>query len=78
MRISLKLTTMGAVLVGVTTAGILGILLWQSSIISKKLTESFDQQANHEIAMAVADAESLLKTQHVTLSKQLEIGRAHV
>ena len=72
MRISLKLTTMGAVLVGVTTAGILGILLWQSSIISKKLTESFDQQANHEIAMAVADAESLLKTQHVTLSKQLE------
>jgi len=66
------MTVMGAALIGLTTAGILGILFWQSSIVSEKLTEYFNKQARHEMELAVVDAKNLLATQHATLSKQLE------
>jgi len=66
------MTALGVTLIGVTTAGILGILFWQSSIVAEKLTEYFDGQAQHEMKLAVDDARNLLATQHATLSKQLE------
>jgi len=72
MRIGPKLTFLGASLVGLTTVGILAILFWQSSIVSLKLSEYFDEQAEHETKLAVVDAKNLLETQHATLSKQLE------
>jgi len=55
-----------------TVACILGILLWQSSNVDHTLTEHFDKQARHEVALAVADAKNLLAAQHATLSNQLE------
>lgn len=72
MKIGPKLTTLGVALVAMTTASILAILFWQSSIMSDKLTEYFDKQARHEVELAVVDANNLLATQHATLSKQLE------
>ncbi len=72
MKIGRKLTTLGSLLVGLTTVGILGILFWQSSVVEKKLAEYFVKQARHEVELAVVDASNLLKTQHATLSNQLE------
>ena len=72
MKIGQKMTVLGAALIGLTTAGILGILFWQSGIVSERLTEYFYEQAHHEMELAVVDAENLLATQHATLSKQLE------
>ena len=72
MKIGPKMTALGVTLIGLTTAGILGILFWQSSIVAERLTESFDAQARHEMSLAVMDAGNLLATQHATLSKQLE------
>lgn len=72
MKIGQKMTALGVTLIGLTTAGILGILIWQSSIVAEKLTEYFNSQAKHEMELAVGDAKNLLATQHATLSKQLE------
>jgi methyl-accepting chemotaxis protein len=72
MKIGPKLTLLGTALVGITTACILGILLWQSSKVSETLTKHFDLQAQAEMTLAVDDARNLLDTQHATLSKQLE------
>jgi len=72
MKIGPKLTTLGVSLVGLTTLGILAILFWQSSNVEDTLTEYFDYQAEHEIELAVSDANAMLSTQHATLSKQLE------
>ncbi|MBI9079625.1 MAG: Cache 3/Cache 2 fusion domain-containing protein [Pseudodesulfovibrio sp.] len=72
MKIGPKMTILGASLISLTTAAILGILFWQSSIVAEKLTEYFDKQARHEMELAVMDANNLLATQHATLSKQLE------
>jgi len=72
MKIGTKLTALGVSLVGLTTVGILAVLFWQTSIIGDRLTEYFDEQAHHEMEMAVVDAKNLLATQHATLAKQLE------
>ena len=72
MKIGTKMTALGITLVALTTGGILGILLWQSSIVGRELGVNFDKQARHEMELAVADARNLLDTQHATLSKQLE------
>ena len=72
MKIGPKMTTLGAALIGTTVACILGILLWQSSKVERTLTEHFNRQAQKAMALAVADADSLLATQHATLTKQLE------
>ncbi|WP_319582566.1 Cache 3/Cache 2 fusion domain-containing protein [uncultured Pseudodesulfovibrio sp.] len=72
MKIGPKLTFLGTALVGITVACILGILLWQSSIVSETLTKHFDLQAQAEMNLAVEDARNLLDTQHATLGKQLE------
>jgi methyl-accepting chemotaxis protein len=72
MKIGPKLTVLGTVLVGLTAAGILGILLWQSSKVSRTLTKHFNIQAQKEMTLAVDDARNLLDTQHATLTKQLE------
>ncbi|MDD3312165.1 methyl-accepting chemotaxis protein [Pseudodesulfovibrio sp.] len=72
MKIGPKMTTLGITLVGLTTAGILAILFWQSSVVSNVLAAYFDKQAHHEMELAVADAKNLLETQHATLVKQLE------
>jgi hypothetical protein len=61
------MTILGASLIGLTTAAILGILFWQSSIVAEKLTEYFDKQARHEMELAVMDANNLLATQHADL-----------
>jgi len=66
------MTLLGVFLVGTTTAAILGILFWQSSLMGSKLSEHFHEQAHHEMELAVADAGNLLKTQHATLVKQLD------
>jgi methyl-accepting chemotaxis protein len=66
------MTLLGGALIGLTTAGILGILFWKSVTVSGTLTESFNRQARNEMAVAVADARNLLATQHATLAKQLE------
>ncbi|MEF2230707.1 MAG: Cache 3/Cache 2 fusion domain-containing protein [Pseudodesulfovibrio sp.] len=72
MKIGIKMTALGISLVGLTTMGILGILLWQSSIVGHNLATYFDKQARHEMELAVADARNLLATQHATLGNQLE------
>jgi len=72
MKIGPKLTLLGTALVGTTVACILGILLWQSSKVSKTLTKHFHLQAQAEMTLAVDDARNLLDTQHATLSMQLE------
>ncbi|WP_207264062.1 methyl-accepting chemotaxis protein [Desulfovibrio sp. Huiquan2017] len=72
MKIGPKLTLLGTALVGTTAAGILAILLWQSSKVSETLTTHFDLQAQAEMTLAVGDARNLLDTQHATLGKQLE------
>ncbi len=72
MKIGQKLTALGALLIGLTTAGILGILFWQNSVVEEKLSAYFEEQARHEIELAVGDARNLLETQHATLAKQLE------
>ncbi|HKI80102.1 MAG TPA: hypothetical protein VKA04_00510, partial [Pseudodesulfovibrio sp.] len=69
MKIGPKLTLLGTALVGTTVACILGILLWQSSKVSKTLTKHFHLQAQAEMTLAVDDARNLLDTQHATLSK---------
>jgi methyl-accepting chemotaxis protein len=66
------MTALGAALIGLTTAGIIGILFWKSAAVSDTLSESFNKQARHEMAVAVSDARNLLATQHATLSNQLE------
>jgi len=72
MKIGTKMTALGITLVGLTTVGILGILLWQSSIVGIELGKYFDKQARHEMELAVIDAKNLLETQHATLGNQLE------
>ncbi len=72
MKIGTKLVTAGSGLVLLTTACILGIFFWQSSILSDKLAEQFLEEAKHEVELATADATNLLKTQHATLTKQLK------
>jgi methyl-accepting chemotaxis protein len=72
MKIGKKLTLLGAGLTALTTLGILLILFWQSSIVGNNLTKYFNQQAEHEMGLAVLDAKNLLATQHATLVKQLE------
>ncbi len=72
MKIGQKMTVLGSLLIGLTTVSILGILFWQSSIVAEKLGGYFEEQARHEVELAVEDAGNLLKTQHATLSKQLE------
>jgi len=72
MKIGKKLTLLGAGLTALTTLGILLILFWQSSIVGSNLTTYFNQQAKHEMGLAVLDAKNLLATQHATLAKQLE------
>ena len=72
MKIGPKLSALGTGLVGITAACILGILLWQSSNVSDTLSEHFNLQAQKEMALAVADSNNLLATQHATLTKQLE------
>ncbi|BDQ38104.1 hypothetical protein SYK_24640 [Pseudodesulfovibrio nedwellii] len=72
MKIGFKITSLGAVLIGLTVTCILGILLWQSGNMQETLTESFDKQARHEVELAVVDAGNMLATQHATLAKQLE------
>lgn len=71
MKIGTKLTTMGSLLIGITTLSIVGILFWQSSIMNNELDEHFNKQARHEMELAVKDAKNLLETQHATLTKQL-------
>jgi methyl-accepting chemotaxis protein len=65
------MTLLGAALIGLTTAGILGILFWKSTTVAGTLTESFNRQARSEMGVAVADARNMLATQHATLVKQL-------
>ncbi|MBV1739735.1 MAG: Cache 3/Cache 2 fusion domain-containing protein [Desulfarculus sp.] len=65
------MTLLGSALIGLTTAGILGILVWKSATVAGTLTESFNQQARSEMGVAVADARNMLATQHATLVKQL-------
>jgi methyl-accepting chemotaxis protein len=72
MKIGPKLTLLGTALVGITVACILGILLWQSSIVSDTLTKHFHIQAQAQMSLAMDDARNLLDTQHATLTKQLE------
>ncbi len=72
MKIGVKLTVLGAVLTGLTTLCVLGILFWQSAKLGEVLVEKFDARARQEVELAVVDAGNLLATQHATLSKQLE------
>ncbi|WP_285907309.1 methyl-accepting chemotaxis protein [Pseudodesulfovibrio pelocollis] len=72
MKIGTRMTLLGATLIGLTTAGILGILLWKSAMVAGTLTDSFNEQARSEMGVAVADARNLLATQHATLVRQLE------
>jgi len=72
MKIGQKMTLLGSALIGLTTVGILAILFWQSEQVATHLSEYFNDQARHEMQLAVVDAKNLLETQHATLSKQLE------
>lgn len=72
MKIGPKLTLLGSLLIGLTTLGVLGILFWQTGKVEEKLSSYFEKQAQREIELAVADAANMLKTQHATLSNQLE------
>jgi methyl-accepting chemotaxis protein len=72
MNIGTKLIVVGAGLVALTTMSILGIFFWQSLNLSKTLDSQFIKEAEHEVELATVDASNLLKTQHATLSKQLD------
>ncbi|GAB7023191.1 methyl-accepting chemotaxis protein [Salidesulfovibrio brasiliensis] len=72
MRIGFKIAGMIVALLLITSAGILGVIYWQSDRIDSRLTEQFDRQAKEEVALAVSDAGKLIATQHATLQKQLE------
>jgi methyl-accepting chemotaxis protein len=72
MRIGPKISGMIVLLVFLTASGILGIIFWQSNAIDERLSSHFDAQARKEASLAVEDASTLLKTQHATLTKELD------